>query len=166
MYTMQRKTRPTRHVRFSRQSTYARCRIPAGGPRTWQPFARRRQIWTDLTAPEKKGSRHNPQHAVWPIRRSVPSFSPEPDNEAGGVSQASDDDQLLGFLGKYHWHAIGTFNTCSWGPFERSLIDTDGGYNFEGAGSSHTHSSTFPTRCLSFPLVAPPALHFNQAPLL
>ena len=34
---------------------------------------------TDLnrsTAPEKKGSRHNPQHAGHPIRGSVPSFSP------------------------------------------------------------------------------------------
>jgi hypothetical protein len=28
-----------------------------------KPFMRCRQIWTDPTAPEKKGSRHNPQHA-------------------------------------------------------------------------------------------------------
>jgi hypothetical protein len=27
------------------------------------------------TAPEKKGSRHNPQHDGHPIRGSVPSFS-------------------------------------------------------------------------------------------
>jgi hypothetical protein len=26
-------------------------------------------------------------------------------------------------------HAIGTFNTCSWGPTHRSLTDTGGGYN-------------------------------------
>jgi phage terminase small subunit len=34
---------------------------------------------TDLnrsTAPEKKGSRHNPQHDGHSIRESVPSFSP------------------------------------------------------------------------------------------
>jgi hypothetical protein len=77
---------------------------------------------------QKKGSRHNPQQADWPIRGSVPSFSPEPDNEAWGVSQAPDDDQLLGLPGSYHRHAIGTFNTCSWRPTEQSLIDTGGGY--------------------------------------
>jgi hypothetical protein len=31
---------------------------------------------------EKKGSWHNSHHAGWPIHRSVPSFSPEPTNEA------------------------------------------------------------------------------------
>jgi hypothetical protein len=111
----------------------------------------------------KKGSWHNPQHADWPIRGSVPSFSSELANEAGGVSQAPDDDQLLGLPGLYHRHVIGMFNTFSWGPTERSLIDTGGGYNLGGAGSSHTHSPTFPTSCLPFPLVAPPGLHFNQA---
>jgi hypothetical protein len=164
MYTLQGENRSTRHVRFPRQSTYARHTLLAGGPRTWQPFMRHRQIWTDPTAPEKRGSRHNPQHAGWLIRRSVPSFSPDPANEAGGVSQAPDDNQLLGLPGPYHRYAIGTFNTCSWGPTGQSLIDTGGGYNLGGAGSPHTHSLTFPTSCLPFPLVAPPGLHFNQVP--
>jgi hypothetical protein len=115
---------------------------------------------------EKKGSRHNPQHAGWPIRGSAPSFSPKPANEAGGVSQAPDNDQLLGLPGPYQRHVIGTFNTCSWGLTEQSLIDTGRGYNLGGAGLPHTHSPIFPTSCLSFPLVAPPDLHFNQAPLL
>jgi hypothetical protein len=166
MYTLQGKTRPTRHVCFPRQSTYAQRTLPVGSPCTWQPFVRRRQIWTNPTAPEKKGSRHNPQHVGWPIRGSVPSFSPEPANEAGGVSQAPDDDQLLGLPGPYHRHAVGMFNTCSWGPTEQSIIDTGGGYNLEGVGLPHTHSPTFPTSCLPFPLVVPPNLHFNQAPLL
>jgi hypothetical protein len=115
MYTLQGETRPTWHVRFPRQSTYALRTLPVGGPRMWQPFARHRQIWTDPTAPEKKGSWHNPQHAGWPIRGSVPSFSPEPANKVGGVSQAPDDDQLLGLPGPYHRHAIGMFNTYSRG---------------------------------------------------
>jgi hypothetical protein len=166
MYTLQGKTRPTRHVHFPQQSMYAQRTVFADGPRTWQLFARRQQILTDPTTPEKKGSRHNPQHAGWPIRGSVPSFSPEPANEAGSVSQAPDDDQLLGLPGTYHRHAIGTFNTCSCGPTEQSLIDTGGGYNLGGASSPHTHSPTFPTSCLPFPLVAPPGLYFNQAPLL
>jgi hypothetical protein len=71
MYTLQGKIRPTRHVRFPRQSTYVQRTLPVSGPRTWQHFARHRQIWTDLTAPEKKGFWHNPQHASWPIRGSV-----------------------------------------------------------------------------------------------
>jgi hypothetical protein len=44
---MQGKTRPTQHVRFSRQSMYARRTLPAGGPRTWQPFMSHRQSWTE-----------------------------------------------------------------------------------------------------------------------
>jgi hypothetical protein len=166
MYIMQGKTWPTRHIRFPRQSTYAQHTLPVGGPRTWQPFARRRQIWTYPTALKKKGSRHNPQHVSWPIRGSVPSFSPEPANEVGEVNQAPDDDQLLGLPGPYHRHAIGTFNTCSWGPTEQSLIDIGGGYNLGGAGSPHTHSPSFPTSCLPFPLVAPLGLHFNQVPAI
>jgi hypothetical protein len=64
--------------------------------------------------------------------------------------------------GPYHRHAIGTFNTCSRGPTERSLIDTGGGYKLRGAGLPHTHSPTFPTSYPHFPLMAPPGLHFNQ----
>jgi hypothetical protein len=162
MDTLQGKTRRTRHVRFPRQSTYARHTLPAGSPRTWQPFMRRQQIWIDPTALEKKSSRHNPQHAGWPICGSVPGFSFETANEAGGISQAPDDNQLLGLPGLYHRHAIDTFNTCSWGSTKWSLIDTGGGYNLGGAGSPHTHSPTFPTSCPHFPLMASPGLQFNQ----
>jgi hypothetical protein len=83
---------------------------------------------------------------------------------SSGESQTPINNMLLGLPGPYHWHAINMFNTCSWGPTERSLIDTGGGYNFEGAGLPHTHSPTFPTGCLPFPLVAPPGLYFNQVP--
>jgi hypothetical protein len=47
MYTLQGKTWPTRHVRFSHQSTYVRRTLPTGGPRTWQPSTSRRQSWTE-----------------------------------------------------------------------------------------------------------------------
>jgi hypothetical protein len=40
------------------------------------------------------------------------------------------------------------------------------GYNLGGAGLPHTHSPTFPTSCLRFPLKAPPDLHFNQVPAI
>jgi hypothetical protein len=81
---------------------------------------------------------------------------------AVGKSQAPVDNQLLSLLGPYHRHAIGTFNTCSRGPTEQSLIDTGGGYNLRGADLPHTHSLTFPTSCPHFPLVAPSGLYFNQ----
>jgi hypothetical protein len=53
MYTLQRKTQPTRHVRFPHQSTYARCTLPAGGPRTRQPSMSRRQSWMESLLPRK-----------------------------------------------------------------------------------------------------------------
>jgi hypothetical protein len=163
MYTLQGKTRPTRHVRFLCQFTYARRMLPVGGPRTGQPFI---QSSTDLnrsTTPEKNGSRHIPQHADRPIRRSVPNFSPTTANGALGKSQASVDIRLLVLSGPYHRHENSTFNTCSRGPTKRSLIDTDGCYNLGGASLLYTHSPTFPISCLHFPLLAPPGLHFDQA---
>jgi hypothetical protein len=81
---------------------------------------------------------------------------------SSGESQTPINNKLLGLPGTYHRHVIGTFNTCSWGSTERSLIDTGGSYNLEGAGLPHTHSPTFPTSYLPFPLVAPPGLQFNQ----
>jgi hypothetical protein len=81
---------------------------------------------------------------------------------AVGQSQAPVDNRLLGLPGPYHRYAIGTFNTCSQGPTERSLIDTVGGYNLVGAGLPHTHSPIFPTSCPHFPLIAPSGLYFNQ----
>jgi hypothetical protein len=44
--------------------------------------------------------------------RVCTSFSPKPNNEAIGLSQAFVDDMLLGLLCPYHKHAISTFNTC------------------------------------------------------
>jgi hypothetical protein len=53
-------------------------------------------------------------------------------------SQTSINSRLLGLSGPYHRHAIDTFNTCSWGLTHQSLTDTDGRYNFRGAGFPHT----------------------------
>jgi hypothetical protein len=162
MYTLQGETRPTRHVRFPCQSTYVRRTLPAGGPRTWQPFTKSSTAMDRAAAPEKKGSWHNPQRADWPIRGSTPIFSPVPAIEAVGVQTPSVGNQLLGLLGPYHQHAIGTFNTCSRGPTERSSINLGGGYSLGGAGLPHTHSPTFPNSCLHFPLMVPPGLYFNH----
>jgi hypothetical protein len=55
-----------------------------------------------------------------------------------GQSQPSVDGRLLSLPGPYHWHVIGTFNTCSRGPTNLSLINIGGGYNLEGDGFPHT----------------------------
>jgi hypothetical protein len=114
------------------------------------------------TAPEKKGSWHNPQLDGCLIRRSVPNFSPTIANEAVGKRQASVDNQLLGLPGPYHRHAIGTFNTCSRGPTHRSLTDTGGAYSLKGAGLPHTTPWPFQPTVSNFHLRAPPSLQFIQ----
>jgi hypothetical protein len=120
---------------------------------------------TDLnrsTAPEKKGSQHNPQHNGWPIHGFVPSFSLEIANDAVGKSQASVDNQLLGLLGPYTsmWllHSIlarginpSVLNRHRWGlqPWMCQL--------------STSHSATFPTDDLYFPPKGPAWSQVNQS---
>jgi hypothetical protein len=144
MYTMQTKTWPTRHVCFPCQSTYARCTLPVGGPRTWQPFASHQQRWTDPTTPEKKGSWHNPQPS-WVIRRSTTQFLSQHSHWISNESQTSADSKLLGLPGSYHRHAINKFNTCSRVPTPRSLTDIGGGYPIENLRIATTLSPPFPS---------------------
>jgi hypothetical protein len=60
-------------------------------------------------------------------------------------------DPTTSLTGPNHRHAIGTFNTCSRGPTHRSLTDTGGGYNFEGAGLPHTTPRPFQPAVSTFP---------------
>jgi hypothetical protein len=103
-------------------------------------------------------------HRGWPIRGSVPSFSPTIAHGVVGKSQASVDIWLLGLLGPYHWHAIGMFNTYSRVPTHRSLIDTGGGYHLGGAGLPYTTLRPSQPAVSTFHLRAPPGLQFNQVP--
>jgi hypothetical protein len=68
------------------------------------------------------------------------------------------DVRLLGLLGLYHQHDIGTFNTCSRGPTHWSLIDTSGGYSLEGTGFPHTTLRPSQPTVSPFHLRAPPDL--------
>jgi hypothetical protein len=61
----------------------------------YQPFLKSSTYLNRYTAPKKKGSRPNPQHAGWPVHGSVPSFPPKTAKEAVGKNQASVDDMLL-----------------------------------------------------------------------
>jgi hypothetical protein len=166
MYTLQGKTRPTRHIRFPRQLTYAQCTLPAGGPHTRHPFTRHRQIWTDPTAPEKKGLlTQSKAHQLtdprvrtqllswasqWSRGRKLSSWQWSTTRFTGPISPACD------------WYV----QYLLMGPTEWSLTDPSEGYNLGGADLPHTHSPTFPTSCLPFSLVAPPGLYFNQVSLI
>jgi hypothetical protein len=115
-----------------------------------------------VTAPEKKGSQHNPQHAGWSICEFVPSFSPEPTN---GVVEKAKHLSTAGY--RVCWshkqqHTIGTFNTCSWGPTHRSLTNLGGGYRIEGADFPHTTPRPSQPVVFTFHIRAPPGLQFIQ----
>jgi hypothetical protein len=69
--------RPTRHVRFPRQSTYAQRTLPAGCPHTWQPSMSHRQSWTESLLPRKRApdtiSSTSADRSTGPYPVSLPS---------------------------------------------------------------------------------------------
>jgi hypothetical protein len=137
MYTLQGKTQPTCHM----ISTFSPRMVQDHTYLTWSTYSnllrdadRFRQITLFLRkrAPDIIHST--------PADRSTGSYpvslSSQPMKQ--GHNQAPVGDQLLALPGPYHRHAIGTFNTCSWGLTHWSLTDTGGGYNHGGVDLSHT----------------------------
>jgi hypothetical protein len=162
IYTLQGKPRPTWHVRFSRQSMYAQRTLPAGSPRTWQPFTSHQQSWAGQLllrkwAPDTIHSTLDDRPAD-----SYPVYLPSQPMKQWRQIQASIDSRLLGLLGLYHQHVISTFNTCSHKPTHRSLTDTGEGYNIGGATLSHTTPWYSQPVVSTFHIRAPPNLQFNQ----
>jgi hypothetical protein len=162
MYTILGKTRPIRHVCFTRQSIYTWCTLPTGSPYTWQPFTSRQQSWAGSLLPRKgvpdtiHSTSADRSMGLYPV-----SLLSQPMKQ-WGQSHASIDDMLLGLLGTYHQHTIGTFNTCSWGPTHRSLTDTGGSYNLRGAGFPHTTLRPSQPVISPFHLRAPPGLRLSN----
>jgi hypothetical protein len=161
MYTLQGKTRPTRHIRFPCQSTYAQRMLLVGDSHMWQPFTSRQQSLAGQMLPRKGAPKTI--HSTPADRPAGPYLVslPRQPMKQWGQSQASIDSRLLGLLDPYHQHAIGTFNTCSWGPTHRSLTITGGGYNLGGPGFPHTTPWPFQPVVSPFHLRAPPGLQFN-----
>jgi hypothetical protein len=154
------ETQPTRHMlstlslRMAHDHTYL----------TWSTYSNlsynHQQIWTDPLHPRRRApDTIHSTPAIWSAGPYPASLPQQP--KSSGEKSTHVYNWLIGLPGSYHRHAIGTFNTCSRGPTERSLIDTGGGYNLGGAVLPHTHSPTFPTSCPHFLLMAPPGLHFN-----
>jgi hypothetical protein len=161
MYTLQGKTRPTRHTSSTlsphmvQDHTYLTRSTHSNPSRDTNSVGQSHCSW------EKGLSTQS--IARWLIDLWVyTQFLSRASQWSSGESQTAVDSRLRGLPGPYHRHAIGTFNTCSRGPTHRSLTNTDGGYNLGGAGLPHTHSLTFPTSCLHFSLRALPGLHSNQ----
>jgi hypothetical protein len=158
MYTLKGKTRPTRHVHFPRYFTYARRTLPAGSPRTWQPFTSHRQSWAGPLLPRRRAPdkiHSAPLTDPW-VHTQLLSWASQ--WSSGGQSQASINGRLLCLLGPYHQYAIGTFNTYSRGPIHRSLTDIGGGYNLESAGFPCTTPRPSRPVVSPFYLRAPPGL--------
>jgi hypothetical protein len=149
MYTLQGKIKPTRHT-LSMRSPYIATFHTVVNIFEQIHCIREEGLPTQSTARRSSDPR---------VRTQLLSHNSQISVEK---SQSTIDNRLIVLPGLYHRHAIGTFNTCSQGPTERSLIDTDGGYNLGGAGLPHTHSPSFRTSCLRFPLMALPGLQFNQ----
>jgi hypothetical protein len=116
------------------------------------------------TALEKKGSWHNLQHDGWPIYGSIPSFSSWCNHWSSGGKATLCWWQATRLNGSIYQHAIGTFNTCSWGSTHWSLTNIGRGYNPECADFPyHTPWSSQPA-VSTFHQRAPPDLQFNQLP--
>jgi hypothetical protein len=140
-------------------STYASC--------GWFPYvATFHEPPTELdgvTAPEKNGSRHNSQHADWPIRGSVSvSLSSQPMKQwrKSNIHQ----QQATRFTGSIS-------PACDWyvqyllmGANRMILNRHRRGLQPWRCRFATYPLPTFPTSCLPFPLVAPPGLQFNQVP--
>jgi hypothetical protein len=92
----------------------------------------------------KKGSRHNPQ-PDWVIRWSATQFLSQHSHWSSNKSQISVDNRLLHLPGPYHWHAIGTFNTCSRVPTPRSLTDTGWANHIDNLRIAISLSPPFPS---------------------
>jgi hypothetical protein len=119
MYTLQGKTRPTRHP----LSTLSLCMTLDHTYLTWSTYSNLSRVINSagriLLLLRKKCSRlHLSARLSGPW--DPPQFLSQHSYEAVGLSQASVDGRLLSLLGTYHYHAIDTFNTCSWGPTHRS----------------------------------------------
>jgi hypothetical protein len=103
----------------------------------------------------EKGSRHNPQHVGWSIRGFVPSFSPEPANEAGGHKSGSYRWPTTRLIGPISLACDRYVQYLFTGATHRSLTDIGGGYNLGGVGLPHTTPRPFPTNYLHFPTKGP-----------
>jgi hypothetical protein len=152
----------TWHVRFLRQSMYATCTLPVGGPRTWEPFTLTQKSWTDLLLPRQSAPDLTSQ-PDWVAHETHLSFSPKHNHWSNALKPSICwQTGYMGSLGPYHQHVISTFNTYSWGPTHRSLTDTGGGYNLGSASLPHHTPQPSQWMVLRFPPKGPTRSQVNK----
>jgi hypothetical protein len=113
-----------------------------------------------FTTPENEGSRHNPQHADWPIRGFVASFSPTTASEAVGKSQFC-QWQATRLTGPISPACDQYVQYLLVGANHRSLTNTGEGYNLGYASVSHTTTRPSQPVVSPFHLRAPPGLRLS-----
>jgi hypothetical protein len=126
MYTLQGKTRPTRHtlltlsLRTVQDHTYL----------MWSTYSdlshSHQQGWVGPHLPRKRAP--NTIHSTLADQSMGPylvSLQSQPMKQ-WGQNQVSVDGGYSAYWAHKHQYAIGTFNTCSQGPTHRSLSNTDG----------------------------------------
>jgi hypothetical protein len=158
MYTPQGEIQPTRHTLFTL------------GPRmaldytylTWSTYSNLSRItdrfgWIPLLL-RNRDSRLHSYHIGWPIYGSPPSFSPPHSQWSSRLKPSLCRWHATRLIGPIYQHAIGTLNTCSWGPTHWSLTDTSGGYNLGAVGFPHITPRPFQLTVSAFHLRVPPSL--------
>jgi hypothetical protein len=117
------------------------------------------------TAPEKKSSRHNPQHAGWLIRRSPTQFLSQNNHWSSNDSQTSVDNKLHQFTGpitpacdRYVQYLLARDNLLC-------LIDIGGCYNHGGVNLSHHTPRPSQLMVLRFPPKGPAQSQVNNPTL-
>jgi hypothetical protein len=162
MYTLQGKTRPTRHTLFTLSSRMALDHTYL----TWSTYSNLSWVsdrfgWIPLL-PRNRDFWLHPQYADWPICGSPPSFSSPHSQWSSMLKSRFCRWQATRLTGPIYQYAIGTFLTCSWGPTYQSLIDTGEGYNLGCADFSHTIPQPSQPAASTFYLRALPSLQFNN----
>jgi hypothetical protein len=133
MYTLQGKTRPTRHMFYMLSSRMVQDHTYL----TWSTYSdlshSHQQSWAGPLLSRKRAS--DTIHSTLADRSTGPypvSLLSQPMKQ-WEQSQASVDDRYSAYWAYKHQHVIGTLNTYSRGPTHQSLTDAGGGYTLKDA---------------------------------
>jgi hypothetical protein len=166
MYTPVGETWYTRHLRFSRQFTYATHTLPVGSPRMWQPFVQSSTESNRSAALEKKGlPTTSPAHRLADLWVPTPFLSPSLIAiEVVGIKPNIRWQQAKSIYWAHisNMWSICSIRTCLKVPTHRALTNIDRGYNLRGVDFPHHSSRLSQPTVLRFPLRALPGLKLTM----
>jgi hypothetical protein len=138
----------TRHLRFSRQFTYATRTLPVGSPRMWQPFVQ--------SSTESTGRSVGPH----PISLSLSLIAIEVVRIKPNICWQQAKSIYWAHISNM-W-SICSIRTCLKVPTHRALTNIDRGYNLGGVDFPHHSSHLSQPTVLRFPLRALPGLKLTM----